>query len=62
MNFEFKKGTIKGEEVLSLTISPSDNLEREFFNTLFSTETEAHTVANSDQIVIKKKEANLSDN
>lgn len=56
MNVEFKKGTIKGEEILSLTISPSDNLERDFFNALFSGEVQAHTIPNSDQIVIKKKE------
>lgn len=61
MNFELKKINQKGKEEICLIISPSDNLETEFFNTLFTkSEVVFHTVPNTDQIIIKKKE-NISD-
>lgn len=60
MNYQFVKGNTKGKEQMSLSISPSDNLEREFFNTLFAqgSEVEFKTIANKEEVLICKKEEN----
>jgi len=56
MNNKLSKSNIKGREEILLTISPSDNLEREFFNALFSgADVEFTKVANSEDIVVSKK-------
>jgi hypothetical protein len=58
MNFEMSKKLEKGNEKVVLTISPSDNLEREFFNALFSIkDLSIEAVPNGEQILICKKEA-----
>lgn len=54
MNYEMTKSDQKGAELITLTISPSDNLEREFFNALFKGEVKFETVPNSEEIVVKK--------
>lgn len=58
MNFNITKSSVKGKEVITLTLSPSDNLERVFFNELFpaGSEIEFKPVANSkEEIIICKK-------
>lgn len=55
MNFQMSKVNAKGNEEIRLSFSPSDNLEREFFNALFVQEGAViEAVPNSDEIVIKK--------
>lgn len=54
MNFEMTKKDVKGVEEITLTISPSDNLEREFFNSLFIGDVKWETVPNTELVVVKK--------
>lgn len=55
MNVNLSKTNIKGVEEIRLTISPSDNLEREFFNALFTNNNvKIEAIPNSDEIVLKK--------
>lgn len=51
MTYEICK---KGNDDLRLIITPSDNLERSFFDQLFSGEVKFETVPNTDNIVISK--------
>lgn len=55
MNTEIVMSTNKGEEKIELILTPANNLEREFFNTLFNNNgVKVEQVPNSDDIVIKK--------
>lgn len=54
MNYEISKSNIKGKEDLKLIISPSDSLEREFFNALFAGQVIFDKITNSEEIHIKK--------
>lgn len=55
MNCNLTKSSIKGVDEVKLTISPSDNLEREFFNALFTNNNvKIEAIPNSDEIVLKK--------
>tara|TARA_R110000868_G_C10481064_1_gene729290 strand:- start:338 stop:526 length:189 start_codon:yes stop_codon:yes gene_type:complete len=54
MHYEMIKTHGKSEDV-KIIISPSDNLEREFFNQLFGGEVIFETVPNTEQIIIKKE-------
>ena len=56
MNYEMCKNYTKGAEDIKLIISPSDNLEREFFNQLFKGEAVFETIPNSENIIIKKQD------
>lgn len=57
MNFKLTKSNTKGKEEVVMSISPSDNLEREFFNTLFASEVVFQKVTGSpsEEILIIKK-------
>lgn len=55
MNCNLTKSSIKGVDEVKLTISPSDNLEREFFNSLFTNNhVKIEAIPNSDEIVLRK--------
>lgn len=58
MNSKLTKSNIKGKEDVVISISPSDNLEREFFNALFSGDVIFQKVAGSpmEEILIIKKD------
>ena len=53
MNYEMIKTHDKSEDV-KIIISPSDNLEREFFNELFTGGVTFEQIPNTEQVVIKK--------
>lgn len=55
MNANLSKTTIKGKETITLTISPSDNLERAFFNELFRSEVSVTVIPNTDEMLIQRK-------
>ena len=52
MTFEM----IKKDKEIILTVAPTDNLEREFFNQLFSGEVKVEQLPNGETIIIKKIE------
>jgi len=56
MNTQLKISNVKGKNEISLTITPAGNLERTFFQELFSGEVEVKTIPNTDDIVITRKE------
>ena len=57
MNFKLTKSNTKGKEETTITISPSDSLEREFFNQLFSNGNivEFTKLPNSEDVIISKR-------
>lgn len=59
MNFEIKKSNIRGNEEVSITIWPSDNLETEYFNAIFSGEVEVVSAANGEQRIIRRKKEDI---
>lgn len=56
MDFEMTKSGKKGQDEITLTITPTDNLEREIFNTLFANgaAVKVDKIPNSESVVIKK--------
>lgn len=55
MNHIMTKSSIKGNDTVALTLSPSDALEREFFNKLLNTEISIEKITGTDQIRITPK-------
>ena len=55
MNTQITSSNVKGEEKLELTLTPANNLEREFFNAMFSNNgVKVEQIPNSEDIVIRK--------
>ncbi len=56
MHTQISSSNVKGDERLELTLTPANNLEREFFNALFNNNgVKVEQIPNSEDIVIRKK-------
>jgi len=57
MDYTMESASIKDKRQTKMTISPTTNLEREFFNNLFTSGNAViETIANSDEITITVKD------
>lgn len=59
MNYDLKKSNIRGNEEVTLSLTPDDNLETEFFSTLFSHVEDMEFVlvpGTSKQVIIRQKQ------
>lgn len=59
MDYTICTSSVKGKSMTKLVITPTNSLEREFFNQLFSNKGAIiETVTNSEDIVLTRKEEN----
>jgi len=57
MNYIFSKSNIKGKDDVTLTLLPTDNLERELFKTMLSSgQVEIKEVTGKEEYVLQRKE------